>query len=88
MKQLFIDFPKGHGSVTDGPHQTVVQTLWSFLDWGSLKPVLDGIAGNSLMGKDENRDGIVPDYCISPDISIAPSKVFSLYASTPAANFL
>lgn len=74
MKQLFVEFPKGHGGTADGPHQTVMQTLRSFLDWGSLKPVLDGIAGNSMMGKDENRDGVVPDYCISPGISLAPGS--------------
>ena len=74
MKQLFIEFSKGSGGVTDGPHQTVMQTLRSFLDWGSLKPVLDGIAESSMMGKDENRDGVVPDHCVSPDISIMPGS--------------
>jgi hypothetical protein len=74
MKQLFIEFPKGQGGITEGPHQTVMQTFWSFFNWSLLKPVLDGIATNSMMEKDKNRDGVVPDYCISPDISIAPGS--------------
>jgi len=78
MRQLFVDFPKGQGSATEGPHQTVTQTLRSFFNWNSLKPVLDGIATNSMMEKDENRDGVVPDYCISPDISITPGSSVAL----------
>jgi len=78
MRQLFVEFPKGQGGPTDGPHQTVMQTLRSFLEWDSLKPVLDGIAANKTMGGDDNRDGIIPDYCISPDITISPGSVFAL----------
>jgi hypothetical protein len=73
MKQLFVEFPKGRGGASDGPHQTVTQTLRKFSEWGSLKPVLDGIAMN-MSEKDENRDGLIPDYCISPDIAIAPGR--------------
>ena len=76
MKQLFIEFPKGRSGPSDGPHQIVSQTLRSFLEWDSLKPVLDGIAGNSLMGEDYNRKGVVPDYCISPDITVPLGNAF------------
>ena len=70
MRQLFVEFPKGQRGPAGGPYQTVVQTLRSFLVWDSLKPVLDGIATSEMMGEDDNRDGIVPDYCISPDIEM------------------
>ena len=79
MKQLFIEFPKGRGDPTDGPYQTVVQTLWSFLVWESLKPVLDGMAASEMMGEDDNRDGMVPDYCISPDVEILSGSAFALW---------
>ena len=79
MKQLFIEFPKGRGDPTDGPYQTVVQTLRSFLVWESLKPVLDGMAASEMMGEDDNRDGMVPDYCISPDVEILSGSAFALW---------
>ncbi|KAF9778382.1 hypothetical protein BJ322DRAFT_1114196 [Thelephora terrestris] len=84
MKQLVIEFPKGQGSATDGPHQSVTQTLRTFLEWGSVKPVLDGIAAN-MTEKDVNRDGLIPDYCISPDIAISPGIFLSFgsYAIDP-----
>jgi hypothetical protein len=87
MKQFFIDFPKGHSGVTDGPHQTVTQTLRSFLEWGSLKPVLDGIAENVMTRRDENRDGLVPDYCISPDISLAPGNLILSIVPSPISQY-
>ena len=78
MKQLFVEFPKGQGGSTDGPHQTVTQTLRSFLVWDSLKPVLDGIATNSLMAEDNNQNGMIPGYCISPEITTPSGNAFSL----------
>ncbi|KAF9790841.1 hypothetical protein BJ322DRAFT_1104486 [Thelephora terrestris] len=85
MKQLVIEFPKGQGSATDGPHQSVTQTLRTFLEWGSVKPILDGIAAN-MTEKDVNRDGLIPDYCISPDIAISPGDYSKELQHTPVGH--
>lgn len=83
MRQLFVEFPKGHGSPTDSSHQTVAQTLRSFFEWGSLNAVLTGIATNEMLGEDDDRSGMIPDYCISPDITIPPGDGFVLRIRTP-----
>ena len=88
MRQLFVDFPKGQGSPTDGSHQTVIQTLRSFLEPGSLKPVLDGIAANKMLREDDNRSGMVPDYCVSPDITIPPGDARCLLTLDLCSNLI
>ena len=69
MKHLFVEFPKAQGEPNDSSHRTVVQTLRSFREGTSLMPVLKGIAANAT-GDDGDRTGMVPGYCISPDINI------------------
>jgi hypothetical protein len=80
MKQLFVEFPKGQGSATSGPHQTVIQILQKFSEWNSLKPVLGGINA-SMTRRDENQDGLISKYCISPDIVAAPVTFYIFWSS-------
>lgn len=54
---------------TDGERQTITQTVKAFLKWNPLKDLLDKISSHPLMVKDENTQGMVPPYCISPGVS-------------------
>ena len=80
MTGLFTELPTDSLSANDGAYQTVTQTVLTFLKWNPLSSFLDKLSSHTAMkANDENTQGIVPFYCVSPGLPASEGMVLLLH---------